>query len=149
MNTKWKICFATLIINLYGGNAFSQTPEQLDLSTPSSVIEDYSRYCVEEAKRLGYDPDVDAIVSMSPSALDTVMVNGELITLLRTSEISCPSGGHGYCGALGCTTFIFRGVDNEGYIGGWMYFNILTNKIKFLDCVDQGSKKCIEVDLSE
>ena len=123
------------------------------------LLSDYSEYCVGEAESHSCDPNVAGKVELADGAVEFLKVGDTRITIVRMSQIACADTKKycgerlGYCGSIGCTTFIYGGETGNTFlksvIGGQVSLNAKKNVIEFEDCDASKSKGCVVLDLDE
>ena len=149
------LCVTTLLL---GPNAaYSDYIAKFEIGVVE-LLSDYSEYCVGEAESHSCDPNVAGKVELADGAVEFLKLGDRRITVVRMSQIACADTKKycgerlGYCGSIGCTTFIYGGETGNTFlksvIGGQVSLNAKKNVIEFEDCDASKSKGCVVLDLN-
>ena len=137
-----------LALVIVSGLANLVAAQSISDDTLATVLDDFSKYCVDERDRLNLsDPDT-ADVTLKPGAITLYPTAQGPVTVLDASGMRCDSGGYGYCGVAKCTAWIFHREKSRPFLGT-IVVNGEGERLKFALC--EGPKPhtghCRDIDL--
>ena len=149
------LCMTSFLLN--SSEAFSEEVPIFKIGVVE-LLSDYSAYCIAEAESYSCDPSVAGKVELSEGAVEFLKIGDRSVTVLRMSQIACADTEKycgqrlGYCGSLGCTTFIYGGKTGNTFlksvIGDRISFNSKKNVLEFENCDASKSRACVVLDLT-